>query len=267
MFTTNTGLPAAKSKAKIDLLTELDNLSISAPTLQPMKSEIKTAKEENLKNTVQPTEISENTSSVAVSDDPLAGLGTNVQTITNIETSNSISIASTIPSKDTAITVNSTLESTSTIKTESHVDESLVSSELNLSSLSDRKLSLDSNKSIVSSDTSQNATYPTTASIENFIKEVQRFEKSVNILTTKTLNGTTPLETKWKELHDLLVRINKQSTISTIIARTIFICYRIKMLAKDRYRCQSYFLKKIVACCMSHMITQGYYYQRRPIII
>lgn len=206
MFTTNTGLPAAKSKAKIDLLSELDNLSISAPTLQPTKSEIKSVKED-LKNTIHPTEISENTSSAVLSDGPLAGLRTNVQTSTNIETSKSIPIASTIVSKDTSIAANAAFESTSTIKTESHVDELLVSSELNLNSLSDRKLSLDSNKSIAGSDTSQNTTYPTTANIENFIKEVQRFEKSVNILTTKTLNGTTPLETKWKELHDLLVNI------------------------------------------------------------
>lgn len=45
---------------------------------------------------------------------------------------------------------------------------------------------------------------PSSADIENFYKEVQRYEKIINGLTTKTLNGTTPLETKWKELQELL---------------------------------------------------------------
>lgn len=42
--------------------------------------------------------------------------------------------------------------------------------------------------------------------IESFFKEVQRYEKIVNSLLTKNLNGTTPLEIKWKELNELLDR-------------------------------------------------------------
>lgn len=55
---------------------------------------------------------------------------------------------------------------------------------------------------------------PSSANIETFYKEVQRYEKMVNGLTTKTLNGTTPLEIKWKELHDLLEKDATKRTVS-----------------------------------------------------
>lgn len=55
---------------------------------------------------------------------------------------------------------------------------------------------------------------PSSANIENFYKEVQRYEKIVNGLTTKTLNGTTPIETKWKELIDLLEKDAAKRTVS-----------------------------------------------------
>lgn len=55
---------------------------------------------------------------------------------------------------------------------------------------------------------------PSSADIENFYKEVQRYEKVINGLTTKTLNGTTPLETKWKELHDSLKKDANTRTVS-----------------------------------------------------
>lgn len=55
---------------------------------------------------------------------------------------------------------------------------------------------------------------PSSANIENFYKEVQRYEKIVNGLVTKTLNGTTPLEIKWKELHDLLEKDANKRTFS-----------------------------------------------------
>lgn len=186
----------------------MDNLSISAPTLQPIKPEIKTEKDDSLNVAVPPTLIPENTSSV-LNNNPLAGLDLSAPPSTNIDATNPIPISNTITTNNsnpiTAITANTTVDTAVSIKTEFQFDDS--NSELNLNSLSDSKLSLESNKSVVSMDTNQKtSTYLTTANIENFIKEVQRFEKSVNILTTKTLNGTTPLETKWKELHDLLVR-------------------------------------------------------------
>lgn len=39
-----------------------------------------------------------------------------------------------------------------------------------------------------------------------FHKEVERLERFIETSTVKTLNGTTPLDGKWKELQDLLVR-------------------------------------------------------------
>lgn len=67
----------------------------------------------------------------------------------------------------------------------------------------------------VKSDTpSKNALVPpSTADIENFYKEVQRYEKTINSLTTKTLNGTTPLETKWKELQETLKKDGAKRTV------------------------------------------------------
>lgn len=55
---------------------------------------------------------------------------------------------------------------------------------------------------------------PSSSNIENFYKEVQRYEKIVNGLTTKTLNGTTPIEIKWKELNDLLEKDAAKRTVS-----------------------------------------------------
>lgn len=55
---------------------------------------------------------------------------------------------------------------------------------------------------------------PSSANIENFFKEVQRYEKIVNGLATKTLNGTTPIEIKWKELNDLLEKDADKRTAS-----------------------------------------------------
>lgn len=38
-----------------------------------------------------------------------------------------------------------------------------------------------------------------------FHKEVEQYEKFIENSNVKTLNGTTPLDSKWKELQDLLV--------------------------------------------------------------
>lgn len=40
-----------------------------------------------------------------------------------------------------------------------------------------------------------------------FHKEVERLEKFIETSTIKTLNGTTPLDGKWKELQDSLVNV------------------------------------------------------------
>lgn len=68
--------------------------------------------------------------------------------------------------------------------------------------------------SVPSSASSTASVPPSSANIETFYKEVQRYEKMVNGLTTKTLNGTTPLEIKWKELNDLLEKDAAKRTVS-----------------------------------------------------
>lgn len=42
--------------------------------------------------------------------------------------------------------------------------------------------------------------------LNQFVQEVEKFEKFVESLTVKTLNGPTPLDIKWKELLDLKVK-------------------------------------------------------------
>lgn len=47
---------------------------------------------------------------------------------------------------------------------------------------------------------------PTKENLVRFLHEVERQEKYLEGISTKTLNGPTPLESKWKELQDLLVK-------------------------------------------------------------
>lgn len=53
--------------------------------------------------------------------------------------------------------------------------------------------------------------------LKYFHKEVERFEKFVESLNVKMLNGHTPLSTKWKELQDLLSK--DAHTRTTTIAK------------------------------------------------
>lgn len=41
--------------------------------------------------------------------------------------------------------------------------------------------------------------------LSQFVQEVEKFEKFVEGLNIKTLNGPTPLDIKWNELQDLQV--------------------------------------------------------------
>lgn len=47
-----------------------------------------------------------------------------------------------------------------------------------------------------------------------FHKEVERLERFIETSTVKTLNGTTPLDGKWKELQDLLVKDESKRTVN-----------------------------------------------------
>uniref|UniRef100_A0AAG5DH73 Tyrosine-protein phosphatase non-receptor type 23 n=1 Tax=Anopheles atroparvus TaxID=41427 RepID=A0AAG5DH73_ANOAO len=52
------------------------------------------------------------------------------------------------------------------------------------------------------------------ATVKWFHKEVERLEKFVETINIKTLNGTTPLDSKWKELQDLLVKEESKRQVS-----------------------------------------------------
>lgn len=53
--------------------------------------------------------------------------------------------------------------------------------------------------------------------LKYFHKEVERYEKSIESINVKMLNGSTPLSAKWKELQDLLSKESGKRT--TTIAR------------------------------------------------
>lgn len=57
--------------------------------------------------------------------------------------------------------------------------------------------------------------------LNQFAQEVEKFEKFVEGLTVKTLNGPTPLDIKWKELLDLQVLTINCSHHSLIDLRII----------------------------------------------
>ncbi|CRL02503.1 CLUMA_CG015161, isoform A [Clunio marinus] len=50
--------------------------------------------------------------------------------------------------------------------------------------------------------------------LKSFHKEVESLEKFMETLTVKTLNGVTPLTTKWKELQDLVVKEEGKRSVS-----------------------------------------------------
>ncbi|XP_055533738.1 tyrosine-protein phosphatase non-receptor type 23 isoform X2 [Wyeomyia smithii] len=52
------------------------------------------------------------------------------------------------------------------------------------------------------------------ATLKWFHKEVERLEKFIDTLNVKTLNGTTPLDGKWKELQDMLVKEESKRQVS-----------------------------------------------------
>lgn len=57
---------------------------------------------------------------------------------------------------------------------------------------------------------------------KQFLQEVEKFEKFVDLLVTKTLNGPTTLDLKWKEIQDNQEIEQQRKSIS--IAR----CYPMK---------------------------------------
>lgn len=171
-------------KSRIDLLSDLENISIAAPTLQPIKSEsvLVPAKKEK---TTPPAEAP-----------PVAKPLEITTTSTKTSEPSSIATATTTKAATTSISDIASLESElsqlSMVDSFSKVEPPITKS--NASSTTDLSTSI-----------TAPAVSTAPVNIEAFFKEVQRYEKMVNNLQTKTLNGTTSLTIKWKDLNDLLV--------------------------------------------------------------
>ncbi len=58
----------------------------------------------------------------------------------------------------------------------------------------------------VTTNTKEPSVSPDTDTVRWFHKEVERLEKTMESVKVKTLNGSTSLDSKWKDLQDLLVR-------------------------------------------------------------
>lgn len=168
-------------KSKIDLLSDLENDSIAAPTLQPIKSE----------SILVPTKKEE----LAAPDTKVVEPSTSTVTTTTTIASVSTPYSDPLP----AVAATSAVVGTNTPLTS-------LESELSQLSMIDSfsKIEQPIAKSTAGSTTDL-STSTSALNIEAFFKEVQRYEKAVNNLQTKTLNGTTSLALKWKELNDLLV--------------------------------------------------------------
>lgn len=176
----------AKPKSKIDLLSDLDNISIAAPTLQPIKSD----------SILMPNKTDE---TIAPAEPLAAAKPIEIQTVSAkpYEASSTLTIAvttttTTIPSMSNITSLESELSQLSMVDSFSKVEPAITKS--NCSSTTD-----------LSTSNTVPATTTTPVNIEAFFKEVQRYEKIVNNLQTKTLNGTTSLAIKWKDLNELLV--------------------------------------------------------------
>ncbi|KAH7982186.1 hypothetical protein HPB52_003378 [Rhipicephalus sanguineus] len=104
------------------------------------------------------------------------------------------------------------------------------------------------------------------AALEKFITEVERFEKYVEGLTKKSLNGPTLLEQKWKEYLDVQDRESRKLSIS--VAR----CYpmknripdvmpydhnRVAMTSQRDDYINASFVKDLTPFCPSYILTQA----------
>lgn len=172
----------AKPKSKIDLLSDMENISIAAPTLQPIKSEsilLPTKKDEPATTPAEPPAAVKPVGATTVSSEP----------------SSAVAAATTTTSISTVTSLESELSQLSMIDSFSKFEPAITKS--NASSTTD-----------LSTPMTVSATSTAPINIEAFFKEVQRYEKVVNNLQTKTLNGTTSLAIKWKDLNDLLVSVD-----------------------------------------------------------
>lgn len=174
-----------KPKSRIDLLSDLEDVSIAAPTLQPIKSQsilVPTKKGEPAPPAEPPVTPA---NPVEITMTPSKPTEPNPTVTAPKAFSSSISDVTSLESE---------LSHLSMVDSFSKVDQTITKS--NASSVTDLSISITGPAA---------ATSTSSVNIEAFFKEVQRYEKTVNNLQTKTLNGTTSLAIKWKDLNDLLV--------------------------------------------------------------
>lgn len=210
--------PEAKANTRIDLMSDLD-APIPAPTLQPIKSDsvLVPSKPPEPK---EPAAEHPRKSTVVKSHEILVD---GKVAVAEVECEN---------------TQNPDEEIENALRQMSMTDSFTKSETLTKSNAS-------STSDVHAASTA--AAAPSALNIETFFKEVQRYEKSVHSLQTKTLNGTTPLDIKWKELNDLLVRLLRLGKRKSRDELMFQLSSRRKMRANTWRRWRNCFRRRIAA--------------------
>lgn len=186
-----------KSSSNLDLLSGIDftPAPVAAPVLQPQTS-VPPADDDDIKSEIlTPTKAAPSPPVVPIQPDPPIA-------IDRKKSADELSICSDLSSIDQnfdwesasirAVRTGSLPEAPTTVaapaasRTHSRVGSMVDSSIVTVQSVRDP--------------------FEDQATLKWFHKEVERLEKFIDSLNVKTLNGTTPLDGKWKELQDLLVR-------------------------------------------------------------
>ncbi|XP_062563625.1 tyrosine-protein phosphatase non-receptor type 23 [Armigeres subalbatus] len=197
--------PITKTSSNLDLLSGIDftPAPVEAPVLQPQTS-IAAADEDIKSEILTPTKSGPSPAVVLPSDptDPPA-------TIDRKPSVDNLSICSDLSSIDQnfdwesaslrAVRAVSLPEPPTTVPTLSSRTHSRVNSMVD---------------STIVTVQSVRDPFEDQATLKWFHKEVERLEKFIDSLNVKTLNGTTPLDGKWKELQDLLVKEESKRQMS-----------------------------------------------------
>lgn len=161
--------------SNVDLLSGLDftisNLTISTPPLQPKSiNDSVGASPRSTDEVLTPTKVSLQPSA----NDPQTNLKLKTDLVSSAD---NLSICSDLSSLDQNFDWESASQKNDPLnQTQIDVDAS------------------NTKEPVISADT-----------VRWFHKEVERFEKTMESVKVKTLNGSTSLDSKWKDLQDLLV--------------------------------------------------------------
>lgn len=134
---------------------------------------------------------------------------------TKIETTRRVSL----PSSDSLEGENDTINSSIPIKTAQPPAQTIdrKQSTDNLSICSEvSSIAIDLDSISIESDTrkEQQKSFDDPKVRNNFVKEVERYEKVIETLNVKMLNGKTPLMNKWNELNETLAKTEEQRSTS-----------------------------------------------------